>query len=548
MSHYDSDDAYPKSPGLQPIKIKSTPSPSPPPFPPQHSAPVITQTVSSNTSSSRRRKRNNRTRPSQGDTVLLSFLEPNRPDIARVAGERALNSDSDPDASESEDEAPRSPMQTGDRARSLAQAASKILNGDGRTTKLPLASTVAATVTEIHDTDMDRHSPKSRADDQPARKGSDYNTGLPTPENFPKLGSENFPKLSSDANSMTKADHSPATSPNLRELAIPDSQASPDERLPALQNPTSPHRDSIAGSPNQSLPSFRHLSEIAEQATQENEHRASIDHRASFSHRPSISSTGAPALSPTLVSRFPPNGNSRRSPPTQFPPLNPLSPVNSHTGADIKLSPPSTYSHYASSRRHSSLSDTSNTAFPPPLTLSTTSTNESYGSRGSDAYAHSPPTRPRSDSHRMSIDGITHPNPAAQIQHVPPHGSTGFKCDYPGCNAPPFQTQYLLNSHANVHSQARPHYCPVPGCSRGEGGKGFKRKNEMIRHGLVHDSPGYVCPFCPERDHKYPRPDNLQRHVRVHHVDKDKDDAQLREVLAQRPEGGGRGRRRRIGS
>ncbi|KAF2141971.1 uncharacterized protein K452DRAFT_200328, partial [Aplosporella prunicola CBS 121167] len=121
----------------------------------------------------------------------------------------------------------------------------------------------------------------------------------------------------------------------------------------------------------------------------------------------------------------------------------------------------------------------------------------------------------------------------------------GFKCDHPGCTAPPFQTQYLLNSHANVHSQARPHYCPVPGCSRAEGGKGFKRKNEMIRHGLVHESPGYVCPFCPERDHKYPRPDNLQRHVRVHHIDKERDDPQLREVLAQRPEGGGRGRRRR---
>jgi hypothetical protein len=37
----------------------------------------------------------------------------------------------------------------------------------------------------------------------------------------------------------------------------------------------------------------------------------------------------------------------------------------------------------------------------------------------------------------------------------------------------------------------------------------------MIRHGLVHDSPGYVCPFCPEREHKYPRPDNLQRYVRI---------------------------------
>ncbi|KFZ11223.1 hypothetical protein V501_04870 [Pseudogymnoascus sp. VKM F-4519 (FW-2642)] len=116
---------------------------------------------------------------------------------------------------------------------------------------------------------------------------------------------------------------------------------------------------------------------------------------------------------------------------------------------------------------------------------------------------------------RMSIDGITNPLVG------------GFQCSYPGCTAQPFQTQYLLNSHANVHSQNRPHYCPVKGCQRSEGGKGFKRKNEMIRHGLVHESPG---------------------HVRVHHVDKDKDDPLLREVLAQRPEGPSRGRRRRGGN
>jgi uncharacterized Zn-finger protein len=73
----------------------------------------------------------------------------------------------------------------------------------------------------------------------------------------------------------------------------------------------------------------------------------------------------------------------------------------------------------------------------------------------------------------------------------------------------------FLSSHTNVHSSNRPHYCPVKDCPRGEGGKGFKRKNEMIRHGLVHQSPGYVCPFCPDREHKYPRPDNLQRYVTI---------------------------------
>ncbi|XP_044718032.1 C2H2 type zinc finger domain-containing protein [Hirsutella rhossiliensis] len=165
----------------------------------------------------------------------------------------------------------------------------------------------------------------------------------------------------------------------------------------------------------------------------------------------------------------------------------------------------------------------------PSVELSTSAAGETP----STDHSASTPATSASVADRMSIDGITNPQVGVYI------------CNFSGCNAPPFQTQYLLNSHANVHSSARPHYCPVKGCPRSEGGKGFKRKNEMIRHGLVHDSPGYVCPFCPDREHKYPRPDNLQRHVRVHHIDKDKDDPMLRDVLSQRPDGPSRGRRRR---
>ncbi|RFU24742.1 hypothetical protein B7463_g11594, partial [Scytalidium lignicola] len=132
-----------------------------------------------------------------------------------------------------------------------------------------------------------------------------------------------------------------------------------------------------------------------------------------------------------------------------------------------------------------------------------------------------------------------------QVKDYLKSAQEGLRCRYTGCNAPPFQTQYLLRSHANVHSLSRPHHCPVKGCPRGQGGKGFKRKNEMVRHGLVHDSVGYVCPFCPDREHRYPRPDAPQRHTRVHHTDKDKDDPLLMEILSQRSDGPNRGRRRR---
>ncbi|CAH0027648.1 unnamed protein product [Clonostachys rhizophaga] len=78
------------------------------------------------------------------------------------------------------------------------------------------------------------------------------------------------------------------------------------------------------------------------------------------------------------------------------------------------------------------------------------------------------------------------------------------------CTTLATKKQFLRHRHAVVHSSSRPHYCPHIGCPRGKGGKGFKQKNEMIRHGLIHDSPGYQCPFCPDPAPQYPRPDNLQ--------------------------------------
>jgi hypothetical protein len=62
---------------------------------------------------------------------------------------------------------------------------------------------------------------------------------------------------------------------------------------------------------------------------------------------------------------------------------------------------------------------------------------------------------------------------------VAPGGN--YPCTHEGCTAIPFQTQYLLNSHMNVHSDTRTHFCPVEECPRGPRGLGFKRKNEMIR-------------------------------------------------------------------
>lgn len=102
---------------------------------------------------------------------------------------------------------------------------------------------------------------------------------------------------------------------------------------------------------------------------------------------------------------------------------------------------------------------------------------------------------------RMRIEGTTNPPPI----------EGGYRCTFEGCTAPPFRTQWLLNSHTNAHSSARLHYCPVEGCRRGRGGRGFIRRDEMILHDLAHYLAGYFCPFCPDRDHKHPMPVDLQQ-------------------------------------
>ncbi|KAM0717281.1 hypothetical protein Q7P37_007133 [Cladosporium fusiforme] len=298
------------------------------------------------------------------------------------------------------------------------------------------------------------------------------------------------------------------------------------ERLPSIHQLTS---------------SLTELAEAATQATQE------IPRPPGFSHHHSQSFGSAKSQSPILANHYP--ASIQTSPQAYYPPTMARSPTSTIGESSSYASPPAyppfgTYSH-----RRASMVD----GMPPfvPTLASASSSGDSYGgypSSGTEGYStnHTTPSdvgTATENTPRPVLPpppGMPLPPPPAPILLLGP-----YKCDVPNCNAGTFQTQYLLNSHKNVHSQNRPHYCPVAGCPRSEGGKGFKRKNEMIRHGLVHNSPGYICPFCPEREHRYPRPDNLQRHVRVHHVDKDRDDLALRDVLNQRSEGQGKTRRRR---
>lgn len=247
------------------------------------------------------------------------------------------------------------------------------------------------------------------------------------------------------ANASTDTGSSGRT-PDLHDLAIPSRSGSPSQKLPALQTPQSPPQD--ASSPNtqkQQLPGFRHLSDLAESANREQESRAN-----SMAHRQSISSTGQ---SPTSVGRQlsitslspnsvygPHSANSPGGDPqTQFQTRDPF--LRSGHGH---------LSLFANSRRPSQASDTGPYS---ATTLHSATTESSYqSSEGVSPGAQVTPIEIRAGpGGRLSIDGTlasrTLPPPlgvGANIGLVPSHGSGTFKCDYPGCTASPFQTQYLL--------------------------------------------------------------------------------------------------------
>ncbi|KAF4554171.1 Zinc finger C2H2 type domain-containing protein 9 [Elsinoe fawcettii] len=326
----------------------------------------------------------------------------------------------------------------------------------------------------------------------------------------------------------------------------PNSDNHPTSAQPPLLGPNT------SSSPKtERLPSFRHISKIADSAGEDS--------------RPSTYPPPPPPV-------YPPPTAANQSPVLPHHPYPAATSANHSYGYPLQPSPSSaiTDPFYPTSPPSATFSAPGNVynprrpSFPisagpqpPPLNSMPTgsSSGESYTQTSSVGEGQSTSQTTPIES-AGPIDNTGRPKfplpPPNMTGGVPPNSTAAgpWYCEHPGCTASPFPTQYLLNSHATSHSQSRPHYCPIPGCPRGEGGKGFKRKNEMIRHGLTHDTPGYVCPFCPDRGHRYPRPDNLQRHVRVHHIDKDRDDPMLREVLSQRAggmSGGGRGRRRRTG-
>lgn len=512
--YYDPDeDVRPSSPGLVETQINYKIEETPPPYIPTSSSSSSVSPARDESKDGRqahnasahlpvkrlkkKRRKKGRTRPSLGDSVLISYLDPNQPDIARKAGQEALNSASQSEAGDEEVEEDMSgggndenkhgrtkedhhhiSAQATELKFTAEEALEDVMMDDPSPEKPVLLACLA--MHEAVNGNMGEHTLRSKDTTQrvSCARFNDPEVANASLRSLQPLPLKIVAPLSEGDNEVV--DDSITTSPALAKFAITAAEANPESTLPAMQKSSPRSASSHSPDGTHSLPSIKTaLAQIPDPSPVETPN--------------GVSPFSAPSPTVTRSQYIP--GNAGLSPGVFSQP----SPASSKDMTN--MSPPN-YPNHPSYWRNTTREGSSTVR---EGSFTTTSPVSVPGVTSVTSY-------PTSKDNASPEGGIT-----PQILNGPssangPFTSTAFKCTYAGCTALPFQTQYLLNSHANVHSSSRPHYCPVKTCPRSMGGTGFKRKNEMNRHGLVHDSPGYVCPFCADQQHRYPRPDNLQRY------------------------------------
>jgi hypothetical protein len=465
VEYYQDDEPFSNSPLLQARFVRATPSPTPQPIVTAFVRHLPTrQSVSPSQSRNRKKSnsRKNRTRPTQGDGVLIREMDPNRPDIAQKASEQPLNSDSDshcsgdddmPDADSSDTAAAPSVSNHGQsvppnaRPANLPPTLQEVLGSapDPKATATHRDSVIEDEVIRPFGLVADRRTSQASAT-HIAPNGVRHSTSSldATPSTSSPLPAASLQPPSQPPRGLPNGhsqEHDSASSLGLRQLTIPARGGLSADTLPALHAP-SPARDGSATSPSQQLPSFRHIDDIARSAT--SDHEITRANSISFPHRQSISSVGA---SPTSMVRQ--LSMSSHSPATPFPPLSASSPMSAHDlphRVDLFLRTSGGGAFGTDARRPShAASDNS----PYTATLHSASTSDSYqSSEGLSPGTQQTPIeqRPR----HMSLDGalasrvLPPPLNSGLQQSMAQHITGSFKCDYPGCTAPPFQTQYLL--------------------------------------------------------------------------------------------------------
>lgn len=432
-------------------------------------------------------------RPSWTDAILINQLGPGYdPDIAHRAGIELCCDKPEPSV---EDRAP-------DSSYEPSSMIPQHLQEDGRNTSDHQSLAAQALTAPRRASEKLNDAMRSQQPNQTVQPhGFDYHAHMADASHHSSHAGRDKKRVSISITSLTNDEAS-----DTLEVASLSIQGSPVNQqvnvarcrnppLPPLSlcragfSPTTPQPDSIAQSPALSKYAIspregdpsQTLAKIQSQSSPPSAHGVPAEHNQTL---PSLEKALS-AVTDMPSSYADPGSAISRPSPNHPSPFDRSPPTFSQTSTVAPLSPPrfsSNPSFWLPMSQNSSGSHMSEHASAPGS--NSASTPASSGPLHSPSHSTATPQYPRSEHESSSSEMTPMGNPEG-----PPDASAqrsgnapqGYPCTWPDCTAQPFQTEYLLKSHTNVHSTTRTHFCPVKGCPRGHGGQGFKRKNEMIR-------------------------------------------------------------------
>ena len=369
--------------------------------------------------------------PSQGDVVLVSFMGGlNYPDLATKVGEEPLPQSDDSDVDDPMDLEGREQTDENnpvcDKETNLVQLAENALpfierNNGQETSKNEHSRPTRPKIL----TQSSLPEPKDEPHVKPEYRQSSPNAGPGSPKRN-KHGPNSPPE-----SSPRKGDpDSVAISPMLRRFTIPNSERSPTETLPAMQQ-SPPSSSSKSPNGQQSLPSLRAI-----QLEPLLDSRSPNETTPHGIHRPPFPLSNGTVKSPPI--------NSITPRPVQYP--SPQTLMNGHFQQTYPHGQPSPAYSDASQR------DTANMS-PPGKPI-----HPHYSAGGRTPQSEE--LTPQSAESQLSTSSFS-TAPSPHLNHLdldrnrpvlpPLSGMAGgslmigaFKCEHAGCTATAFQTQYLL--------------------------------------------------------------------------------------------------------
>ena len=436
------------SPPLQIIEVNVNPTPSPDYCPSESSE--------SPDPSGRRR-----TKPqaSQGDAVLINFLGGfDHPELASRAGEEALpvlddSSSIDEHHMESRSRREDSQQEHADPVRLAGDALNLTQNGDSRphsrenALKIDLRPQRPTILTETNpplsddrrglDASTPRHSHHA-SHEVNTLEDSQRKVSRAATDGLPVLNSHGYQQGSSySANKSPNILNDDEPSEVMRRNTLPASHRSPNETLAPLQSQGSPANFAKSPGPEK-LPSLEqsNLKDFMNSSRPPTEHRYQDPGTPQIPISKTLNSPPLSAMARKASTSYPSPRSRLNSTSTFGPPYGPGHPSPAISDASPRdtsaMSPPGRLGGHQFTQIQSSAASTQSEESTP------------QSAQSSISYSSTVPS-PQTAGDQMDVERASRVLPPPLVPHQGPAIMTGtFKCDYPDCNAAPFQTQYLL--------------------------------------------------------------------------------------------------------